>query len=75
MRRICSSIAGRPQNDVKSTDYGFRCAAIRELIEGNGCPGLSHLAVALETFEFARIDGSLLSGHSSLAMATINLLG
>lgn len=47
-------------------------------IAGYGCPGLSHLAVALATFEFARIDGSLqtlFSGHSSLAMATIDLLG
>jgi glutaryl-CoA dehydrogenase len=47
-------------------------------IAGYGCPGLSHLAVGLATFEFARIDGSLqtlFSGHSSLAMATIDLLG
>jgi len=47
-------------------------------IAGYGCPGLSHLAVAIATFEFARIDGSLqtlFSGHSSLAMATIDLLG
>jgi glutaryl-CoA dehydrogenase len=47
-------------------------------IAGYGCPGLSHLAVAVATFEFARIDGSLqtlFGGHSSLAMATIDLLG
>jgi alkylation response protein AidB-like acyl-CoA dehydrogenase len=47
-------------------------------IAGYGCPGLSHLGVAIATFEFARIDGSLqtlFSGHSSLAMATIDLLG
>lgn len=47
-------------------------------IQGYGCPGLSHLAVGLATMEFARIDGSLqtlFSGHSSLAMGAIALLG
>jgi glutaryl-CoA dehydrogenase len=48
------------------------------VIEGYGCPGMSHLAAGMVTRELSRADGSVntfFGVHSGLAMGAIALLG
>ncbi len=48
------------------------------IIEGYGCPGMSHLAAGLVAIEMGRGDGSIntfFGVHSGLAMGTIAILG
>ena len=47
-------------------------------IQGNGCPGMSQVAMGLVAIELARGDGSLntfFGVHSGLTMGTIDILG